>query len=98
MKIGRLGVSNKMQGKGIGRHLVGFVIELAIIQNEVCACRLLTVDAYRQSLSFYENLGFSYFSEADKEKNTRQMYLDLVPLINGKINYNDGQINQEAEN
>jgi len=54
----------------------------AITQNKSCACKLLTVDAYEQSLGFYEKKGFTYFTDNDKGKDTRQMYLDLTPIIN----------------
>jgi hypothetical protein len=67
---------------GIGSSIIRFVISLAIEQNKTCACKLITVDAYNQSLGFYERIGFSYFSESDKGKDTRQMFLDLTPIIN----------------
>jgi hypothetical protein len=58
---------------------------LAIDQNAHCACKLITVDAYEQSLGFYEKKGFLYFTETDKDKDTRQMYLDLTPIINASM-------------
>lgn len=82
IKIGRLAVCNKTQTNGIGKYLVSYIINLALNQNDVCACKLISVDAYDQSLGFYEKLGFIYFTEADKGKDTRQMYFDLTPLIN----------------
>lgn len=84
IKIGRLAVCEltKKERKGIGRTLVNFVINLALEQNSDCACQLITVDAYRESLAFYNKLGFTFLTENDKEKDTRQMYLDLRPLMN----------------
>jgi len=84
IKIGRLAVceSTKKERKGIGRTLVNFVINLALEQNSNCACQLITVDAYRESLNFYKKLGFIFLTENDKEEDTRQMYLDLRPLMN----------------
>jgi GNAT superfamily N-acetyltransferase len=82
LKIGRLGVCKTTRGKGLGRAIVSYIINLAIEQNSNCACKLITVDAYDQSLGFYENIGFSYFTETDEGKDTRQMYLDLTPLLN----------------
>lgn len=82
LKIGRLGVSNNHQKKGLGGLILKFIIDLAINKNEHCACKFISVDAYDQSLSFYERLGFSFFSEKDAGKDTRQMYLDLTPLHN----------------
>lgn len=82
IKIGRLAVCNQTQTKGIGRTIISYIINLALTQNEICACKLITVDAYTQSLGFYEKLGFVYFSDDDYGKDTRQMYFDLTPFIN----------------
>jgi GNAT superfamily N-acetyltransferase len=82
LKIGRLGVCNTAKGKGLGKAIISYIIDLAIEQNKVCACKLITVDAYDQSLKFYEKIGFTYFTDMDAGEDTRQMYLDLTPLIN----------------
>lgn len=84
IKIGRLAVceTTKKERRGIGSTLVHFVLDLALEQNSNCACQLITVDAYAQSLQFYEKLGFKYLSDNDINKDTRQMYYDLRPLIN----------------
>ena len=65
--------------------IINFIISLALEQNQSCACKLLTVDAYEQSLAFYEKKGFLYLTESDKGKDTRQMYLDLTPIINAAM-------------
>ncbi|KOS07016.1 GCN5 family acetyltransferase [Flavobacterium akiainvivens] len=82
MKLGRLGVSVTLKGKGIGKVIVGYIINMALEQNEKCACKIITVDAYAESLKFYEKIGFIYFTPKDEGKDTRQMYLDLTPIIN----------------
>lgn len=84
IKIGRLAVceTTKKDRKGIGKALVNFVLDLALEQNSICACQLVTVDAYSQSLVFYEKLGFKFLSNNDEGKDTRQMYYDLRPLMN----------------
>ncbi|HEX7357938.1 MAG TPA: GNAT family N-acetyltransferase [Ignavibacteriaceae bacterium] len=82
IKIGRLAVDQNIKQSGFGRMIINNIIDFAINLNNECACKLITVDAYEQSLSFYEKIGFSYLSENDKGKDTRQMYLDLTPLIN----------------
>jgi hypothetical protein len=85
LKIGRLGVCNTTKKTGVVTLIINFIINLAIDQNVHCACKLITVDAYDQSLGFYEKKGFSFFSETDKGKDTRQMYLDLTPIINASL-------------
>ena len=82
IKIGRLAVTNKTQQKGTGRTIISFILDLALTHNDSCACKFISVDAYAQSLGFYEKLGFSYFTEKDKGLDTRQMYIDLTPLLN----------------
>lgn len=85
IKIGRLGVNKDFHGSGIGKVLVNYIIDYSIEQNKQCACKFLIVDAYDKSVGFYENIGFSYLSIKDRNSDTRQMYLDLTPLINALI-------------
>jgi predicted GNAT family N-acyltransferase len=85
LKLGRLAVDNASKKGGIGTTIINFIISLALEQNQSCACKLLTVDAYEQSLAFYEKKGFLYLTESDKGKDTRQMYLDLTPIINAAM-------------
>lgn len=54
VKIGRLAVSKNYRGMDIGTKLVGAIIRLFISQHVHSACRFLTVDAYKDAVSFYE--------------------------------------------
>lgn len=81
IKIGRLAVNKNIQISGLGKMIVNNVIDYAINQNEKCACKIITVDAYSLSLGFYEKLGFEYFTSNDSDHTERQMYLDLTPII-----------------
>jgi GNAT superfamily N-acetyltransferase len=81
VKIGRLAINSNIQTTGLGTLIVNNIIDYAINLNDSCACKLLTVDAYRQSLGFYEKMGFEYFTEKDIEQSERQMFLDLTPII-----------------
>jgi predicted GNAT family N-acyltransferase len=85
LKIGRLAVDNTNKKGGLGSSIVKFIISLAIEQNKTSACKLLTVDAYNQSLGFYEKMEFSYLTDTDRGKDTRQMFLDLTPIIKAAI-------------
>jgi predicted GNAT family N-acyltransferase len=84
IKIGRLAVCSDVQKCQLGRTIISFIIDLALTQSKSCACRFLSVDAYAQSLGFYEKRGFKYLTEKDKNEDTRQMYLDLTPYINAQ--------------
>lgn len=79
MKIGRLGVSINHQGNGWGVIILDYLKELFISNNRT-GCRYITVDAYRQSLKFYEKNGFLYLTDSDKYSDTRLMYFDLIQL------------------
>lgn len=81
VKIGRLAVSNNIQKLGLGTIIVNNIIKYSIGINNECACKLITVDAYSKSLSFYEKAGFEYLTEMDKYNSERQMFLDLAPII-----------------
>jgi len=81
VKIGRLAVNNNIQISGLGKMIVNNIIDYAINLNENCACKLITVDAYSQSLGFYKKMGFEFFTENDIEESERQMFLDLTPII-----------------
>ncbi len=79
MKIGRLGVSNDYKGQGWGTIILDYLKELFISNNRT-GCRYITVDAYRESLGFYERNGFAYLTSKDIDSDTRLMYFDLIKL------------------
>ncbi|AJA69157.1 GNAT family N-acetyltransferase [Myroides odoratimimus] len=81
IKIGRLAIDETFKGLGLGRVIINTIINNAIEMNKHQACKFITVDAYQTSLLFYERLGFKYLSDNDKNKDTRQMYLDLTQYI-----------------
>jgi acetyltransferase, GNAT family len=49
--------------------------------NKEQACRLITVDAYKQAIPFYQKMGFKFLTEDDKNDTTRLMFLDLANII-----------------
>lgn len=79
MKIGRLGVSEKYQGEGWGAMILDYVKELFISNNRT-GCRYITIDAYREALSFYKKNEFTYLTKSDLGADTRLMYFDLMRL------------------
>jgi GNAT superfamily N-acetyltransferase len=81
VKIGRLGVHKEHQNGGFGSKLLDYIKGM-FIHNNRTGCQYITVDAYRQSLRFYEKNSFKYFTAADKDLDTRQMYCSLVDLVN----------------
>jgi ribosomal protein S18 acetylase RimI-like enzyme len=60
LKVARLGVSETFRAahRGVGEALMQFAFATALSLSTRVGCRLLTLDAYAQSVSFYERLGF----------------------------------------
>lgn len=80
VKIGRLGIDASVQKIGLGTRLLDCIKGMFITNNRT-GCQYITVDAYRQSLRFYEKNGFRYFTEKDKDSDTRQMFFSLLDLV-----------------
>jgi len=81
VKIGRLAVSADYQKNHFGTAILDYIKEW-FVDNNRTGCKFITVDAYRQSLKFYENNGFKYFTNEDINEDTRTMYFDLLPFAN----------------
>lgn len=77
VKIGRLGVHSQMKGTGLGRD---FIKEWFLTDSRT-GCMYITVDAYKESLGFYEKNKFEYLSQNDITGHTRSMYYDLTHLL-----------------
>ena len=81
LKIGRLAIDKTFKGKGLGSVIMANIISKCIKMNEEQACRLITVDAYKQAVPFYQKMGFKFIIEGDKDDTTRLMFLDLTSFI-----------------
>ena len=82
LKIGRMAVNEAAKGQGIGSKMLEYIKELFIKETH-SGCRYITVDAYSASVKFYEKNGFEFLTDEDKDKETRLMYFDLKPFIEG---------------
>jgi GNAT superfamily N-acetyltransferase len=58
VKLAQLGVHTSFQGRGLGREVVRFVVELAQVTSTQIACRYLTVDASPDLVGWYGGIGF----------------------------------------
>ena len=81
LKIGRLAIDKTFKGKGLGSVIMANIISKCIKMNKEQACRLITVDAYKQAIPFYQKMGFKFLTEDDKNDTTRLMFLDLTNII-----------------
>jgi GNAT superfamily N-acetyltransferase len=81
VKVGRFAVSHSYRRKGIGSMLMDY-IKGYFLDNNKTGCRFIIVDAYHESLGFYEKNGFDYLTTTDKGKEKRLMYYDLIQFLN----------------
>ncbi|MEQ8583080.1 MAG: GNAT family N-acetyltransferase [Marinoscillum sp.] len=93
--IGRLGVAQSFEGRGIGKELMDFIKAWFIDGANKTGCRFVVVDAYNQPkvLSYYKKNGYqSLFHSEEEEKEysaiqsddqleTRLLFFDLILLI-----------------
>jgi hypothetical protein len=79
VKIGRLAVNENIQISGLGKKIIHFTKNY-FTQNNKTGCKFITVDAYRDSLGFYQKMGFKFLSSQDKKASTRLMYYNLESL------------------
>lgn len=80
VKVARLAIHDgfRKEFRGAGKALMRFACERAFRISEFGGCRLLTLDAYPKSVSFYETLGFKRSRAKEYEaKEHPSMWLDL---------------------
>ena len=58
LRLARLGVDVRAQGRGIGAHLLAHVFRLAVDQRDRMGCVGVVVDAKTQAVPFYRRYGF----------------------------------------
>lgn len=97
VKIGRLAVSNSYKGHHIGTELLDY-IKGHFLDNNKTGCRFITVDAYVNSIGFYEKNDFVFLSQSDKDDtHTRLMFFDLARLASALNNEsNQGNISEQS--
>lgn len=80
VKIGRLAVNERYAGTGVGTFVLDN-IKYAFTTVKRLGCRFITVDALVSAATFYEKNGFLFFTEMDKDEETRLMFFDLKNFI-----------------
>lgn len=78
VKIGRLGVDVRYGRKCVGSKILSLLKISFTVKNKT-GCTFMTVDAYNEdaTLNFYKRNGFDFFTDEDKDAETRAMYFDL---------------------
>ncbi|MGB5737321.1 MAG: GNAT family N-acetyltransferase, partial [Thiohalocapsa sp.] len=62
LRIARLAVDARFQGRGIGQALLRFALKLGLDVRERYGCVGILVDAKPAAVAFYETLGFQVMS------------------------------------
>lgn len=82
VKIARLAIDKKLQGKGLGKRITEWAISL--VKDNIApyvGCRFLVVDAKQTSVIFYQKIGFELFTvENPKDGQSYLMFLDLYKI------------------
>lgn len=100
IKIGRMCVDKNYIGRGIGTHMIHFVMKLLLEVNERVGCRFIVLDAKTQTnaIRFYKKFGFEVLKR--REKGTMPMFLDMIKYIEyyreGKRKLKPSSIIEEA--
>lgn len=76
VKIGRLAVNERYARNGIGTFVLDS-IKYTFTTVRRLGCRFITVDALNTATDFYKKNGFMFFTELDKDEETRLMFYDL---------------------
>jgi Predicted acetyltransferase len=76
LKIARLAVHREWEGRGIGTAMLVESVITAFIISKYGGCRVITVDAKKKAVGFYERYGFKK-AKTSKETDAVTMYLDL---------------------
>jgi GNAT superfamily N-acetyltransferase len=84
IKIARLAVDSRFEGRGIGTYLVKIVMGQVLSICNSIGCRYILVDSKEESTGFYEKYGFKV-AEKNKRQDFTPMYLNMQPII-AKIN------------
>lgn len=63
LRLARLGVDKRAQGKGIGKALLRYILHLAIKMKSEVGCIGVLTDAKPEAIEFYGNYGFVALQE-----------------------------------
>jgi len=80
IKIARLAVDEKFEGRGIGRFLLFWATGKVYQLSKEVGCRYITLDSKRESLTFYEKFGFKVIMKY-AGCDFPPMYLNMYPIV-----------------
>jgi len=78
LKLGRLGVHESYDNKGLGTFLLKKVFKIGIALSKCVGLRFITIDAYMSSYEFYEKNYCEHAFSEEKVKNKLKEYKILT--------------------
>lgn len=73
--IGHLATHKNYERKGVGRHMVSWVISKAVELSETVGCRLVMLNPERDVKGFYDKMGFTYVPHSNEKLDS--MFIDI---------------------
>ncbi len=80
VKIGQFAVASKYHKLGLGSDLMDKIKSMLYTESSYSTFRFLTVDAYKNAVSFYEKNDFKILLSDKEAGNTQAMYFDMATL------------------
>src|SRR5690349_17731016 len=79
LKIGRLAVDSRFQGRGIGKGVLRHIVGMALTAGDSVGVRMIVLHAKPDSVPFYQGRGFQFTvsTKRERRRKNRTMFLDL---------------------
>ncbi|MGP8320639.1 MAG: GNAT family N-acetyltransferase [Methanosarcinaceae archaeon] len=71
IKLARLAVDSRFEGNGVGRLLLSATVSIALNVSKQVGCRYMAVDAKKDAIGFYENMGSQLWKKPYLKTNLR---------------------------
>ena len=81
VKVGRLAIAVSYRHQGWGREILYIIKQRLLHDPGYSMFRFLTVDAYLESVPFYERNGFRKLAPTREQGDTQAMYFDIKSVM-----------------
>lgn len=82
LHIKYVAVNSIYQRNGIGHNILNYIIKSTFELSRLWPVRLITLDALKEKYSWYQELGFIAFNEADLEDDSPTLFMYMDCLLN----------------
>lgn len=91
-RIRYIAIKKEKQGLGFGTYTLKAIVAAILEMSKELPIRLIVLDALKERCSWYEERGFFYYNEKEKETSssaTVRMYMDCIPDIESLFDVSD---------